>query len=445
MHIRNRFKFTSVLSVVTTALLATALLIAPAFAQDFTYKMGSSTVDVTPAIGVPLAGYGSKDRRIVPWDIFNKHRYAHFLKPSEGVLDPIRAKSMVIELGSKRVLLISLDTVGTDSSVVNEIKKFAAPLGIQHVIVSATHTHSGPGALSKNGFYAVLAMDRFVPSVYKKFINGIKQSVLEAVATLEPVRLYRTDFSAVRFQRNRRGNPEQLDPTAHLLFGRNSKNEIVGGFVNYGVHPTVLEESNLKFSADFAGGIERQMTRRLQSKNTILFINAMEGDVSPNLDGGYDEIEPKGREFADLAAAAIPAAVELPKRIEARSGNFVMPKGKLRLDNCIPKMPKWLKKLAIGGQKWFPRGYELTHLFLGDVLLMTWPGEATVELGVVAQQIAQRYGVPHAWNLGLSNGYMGYFLTEADYNEKGYEVCVSYHGPKAGAHLLGSHETLLKF
>lgn len=412
------------------------------------YKMGSAAVDITPPIGTPLAGYGGKDRRIIPWDFFNRHRYAHYLKPSTGVLDPIRAKSVVIELEQgetrKRALILSLDTVGTDDVFVGKIRKVAKSYGIDHVLVTATHTHSGPGALSKNKFYQLLAMDRFVPEVFEQVMRGTVQSITEAVVALEPVTLWRTQFSAMGFQRNRRGNVDSLDPWANLLIGRNAANQIVGGFVNYGVHPTVLGESNLQFSADLAGGFERQITRRLNSKGPVLFVNSVEGDVSPVVEGGYEKIDSRSAEFANLAADALKSAVHLPERMESRTGHFKMPKGKLRLDTCAESLPKFLRKISIGNSKWFPRGFELTHLWLGDVLLMTWPGEATVELGLQVRRIAKEYGISQAWNVGLANGYLGYFLSEADFADKGYETCVSYHGPRAGSVLIQQHERLLK-
>jgi hypothetical protein len=182
----------------------------------------------------------------------------------------------------------------------------------------------------------------------------------------------------------------------------------------------------------------------MNSKNNILFINSVEGDVSPVVDGGYAQIDPRAAEFADLAAQSITAAVEIPQRMVSKTGHFEMPKGKLRLDTCAESLPKWIRKISIGNKKWFPRGFELTHVELGDVLLMTWPGEATVELGVDAQRLANEAGYANAWNIGLANGYLGYFLSEADFADKGYETCVSYHGPKAGRTLLEQHQRLLR-
>lgn len=429
-------------ALVTAFSLATA---APARAADpATWMMGSSTVDVTPPVGVPLAGYGGKERRILPFDLFNKHKYAHFLKPSEGVLDPIRSKAVVLTLGDKKVLFLSVDAIGVENVFFNDVKAHGAALGIQHFIISATHTHSGPGALGQNAFYAILATDRYVPSVYRNFLKGVKQSITEAAAMQEPVRLYRADFTANGFSHNRRNHPEQIDPVAHLLFGRNAKNEIVGGLVNYGVHSTVLGEDNLKFSADFAGGIERQLTRRLGSKNTFLFMSGPEGDVSPSVEN-YADIDVKGAAFAELAASAIAGAVEVPRSIRHRTGQFRMPKGKIRLEQCGLKLPKPLRKLAIGGAKLFPRNFELTQLELGDILMVTWPGEPTVELGTEARQVAASFGYANLWNMAVSNGYMGYFLTEHDWAEGDYEVCVSYHGQQAGRILVNSHTELLKF
>jgi len=75
--------------------------------------------------------------------------------------------------------------------------------------------------------------------------------------------------------------------------------------------------------------------------------------------------------------------------------------------------------------------------------MMTWPGEATTDLGFQLRDRAAAAGYADAWNLGLTNGYMGYFVTPEEFAVGGYEVCVAYHGSKAGVKLLEAHQALL--
>lgn len=416
-------------------------------AQAQTYRMGTATVDVTPRTGVPLAGYGGVDRRIVPWDFFQRFRYAHFFKPSKGVHDPIRSKAMVVELGSERILFVSIDVVGVDKDFMADLRRYAEDVGIQHIVISATHTHSGPGALGRNAFYSVLATDRFEPKVYGRFLNGVLDSIDAALASLKPVRLYSADFTADGMQRNRRDRPGVFDPIAHLLIGKDESGGVVGGMLNYAIHPTVFGEENLHFSADVGGGLERALKARLGSQGDILFVNGAEGDVSPNIDDGFEGIERKSAGFAEAAAQAIAGASEMPMHLKVRKGWFRMPRAKLALGACGKKIKKLLGKLRIPlGRRSFPVDFELSQIELGNALMMTWPGEPTTDLGLESQQIAREAGYAGtAWNLGLTNGYMGYFVTESEYDAGGYEVCVAYHGKKAGRTILNNHRELLRW
>src|SRR5687767_8072974 len=89
------------------------LTIGPAFASGTTAaEVGIAAIDITPAIGVPLGGYGGGARRLVPYDNKHKYPYCTFLAPSTGVRDPIRSKAMVIRKDGKKLAFISLDVIG---------------------------------------------------------------------------------------------------------------------------------------------------------------------------------------------------------------------------------------------------------------------------------------------------------------------------------------------
>ena len=58
------------------------------------YSVGSHTIDVTPPVGVYLAGYGGRHT------------------PSDGVYHPLRAVSTVIDDGQGPLLLVSFEWLG---------------------------------------------------------------------------------------------------------------------------------------------------------------------------------------------------------------------------------------------------------------------------------------------------------------------------------------------
>ena len=407
--------------------------------------VGTAAYDITPPIGVPLAGYGGPDRRMFP-DLFNKHKYATYLKPSTGKHDPIRAKAFIIKNRNHAVLFMSLDLIGVDYPFYREIKAYAHTLGINDVFMSGTHTHSGPGALSRSWIFQIIAADRFVKSVYEQVMAGTKQAVDLAYQNLEHARLYQSKFEVSGVQRNRRDRPGHFDPAARMMTAINDRNEVLGGLINFAIHPIALGESNLEFTADFAGGVERHVKEKLKAKGEFLFMNGAEGDVSIEVDG-FEGIETHGARFGEAAAASMITALPMGEEWSTRSNSFYLPKAGLALWACDEKhlKPIFGKKFRFPiGRRALPTRTEVSEIEFSDgTLMMTWPGEATTDLGFQLRERAAAAGYQDAWNLGLTNGYMGYFVTPEEFAEGGYEVCVAYHGSKAGVKLLEAHQALL--
>src|SRR5262245_15628290 len=111
-------------------LLASIIWLSPAcFAVAEDFKAGAAKVDITPPIGFPMWGYGARHDR-----------------PSEGVLDSLRARALVLAVGRERIALVSLDlgrapTRQATSAIRARVKKEA---GVQHIFLVASHTHHGP-------------------------------------------------------------------------------------------------------------------------------------------------------------------------------------------------------------------------------------------------------------------------------------------------------------
>lgn len=408
-------------------------------------KVGISSVDITPEVGTPLGGYGGSGRRLKHFlDWGNQYPLATYLKPSTGIIDPIRSKAMVVQGHHHKFLFVSLDVVGITVDVYTELKKRLKHLNFSEILISATHTHSGPGALSKSFLWQVMAMDKFHRQIYEQFLEGIVASVEDAHRNMEPATLHTTKFEVPEIHRNRRDRPGHMDSEARILLAKDAQNEIIGGMVNFAIHGCALGSSNLLFSADVAGGIERHMEKlisRFQNKiPTILFINGAEGDVS-QAHGGIEGIELTGIQFAVKAALALQELKPVSPLLSYSRIDKKLNRPKINLQKCDATK----KEISIAvPAKMLPRVASLWQMQLGDIHILTFPGEATTDIGFAAKDLARKYGAHNPWIFGLTNGHMGYFVTPAEYQDGGYESCVSFHGAKAGIHLLEAHEDLLK-
>ena len=93
-----------------------------------TLEAGAARVDITPPIGHPMWGYAARHDA-----------------PSEGVLEPLHARALVLTVGKESIALVSLDlgrapTRKSTEAIRARVKKAA---GIEHVFLVASHTHHG--------------------------------------------------------------------------------------------------------------------------------------------------------------------------------------------------------------------------------------------------------------------------------------------------------------
>src|SRR4029077_20070336 len=146
------------------AILCLFFLIERSKADDL--AAGAAKIDITPPIGFPMWGYGQRhDAKCV------------------GVLDPLQARALVLELGGKRIALVSLDLGRAPTRATTAaIRKRVAAEGITEVFLVGSHTHHGP----------VLEMDGW-PTKDKPYSaeleNKLVQVILEAKKACQPARL----------------------------------------------------------------------------------------------------------------------------------------------------------------------------------------------------------------------------------------------------------------
>ena len=92
------------------------------------FTVGVAQRDITPGKPMPMWGYGARHDRL-----------------SEGVLDPLRVKALVIEAASAKLAIVGLDLGrGPTPVMMDRIRTAVAPRGIAQVLICGSHTHHGP-------------------------------------------------------------------------------------------------------------------------------------------------------------------------------------------------------------------------------------------------------------------------------------------------------------
>jgi hypothetical protein len=226
-------------------------------------RAGFAKIPITPPLGVELAGYG-----------------VYLERRATEVHDDLFARGLVLEDDAgERVLLLSLDLVGLSwelSEAIAAQAADAAGLDVERVLVSSTHTHSGPAPLPMEGW------GQMVPSYVESIPVQCAAVATEAIATLHPVRIG-TAQSTVRgfgFNRVRRNGP--IDRNLHVMRIDSLSGTPEAVLFSHGCHPVTIDrrtDAGSAISADWPG----QVARRLHEEGygEALFRLGVCGDIDP--------------------------------------------------------------------------------------------------------------------------------------------------------------------
>ena len=104
-----------------------------AAAEDRALRAGAAASNITPPLGALIVGG------------FNPF-------PAVSVHDELHARGLVLDNGAARLAIVVSDNVGIPRSVFDDAKRTIREktgIPVENLLMSATHTHSGPSARGK--------------------------------------------------------------------------------------------------------------------------------------------------------------------------------------------------------------------------------------------------------------------------------------------------------
>ncbi len=242
--------------------LAVAACSFSAFAADF--NAGIAKRDITPTKPMPMWGYGDRHAAL-----------------STGVIDPLYAKALVLETGETKLAIVTLDIGrGPTPAMMERIRPAVAEqAGVDHVLISGSHTHHGPviELLDKPGQGA----DAFPDAVAyaRAFERLIIEVIVEAAKKPVPAKIGWAS-AEVKMNRNRQTKiepkPTDSELTVIRIDGEDGKSLAV--MVNYTAHPTMLPGEDLRFSAEYPGHMMDAVEAALGAQ--CMFLQGASGDMS---------------------------------------------------------------------------------------------------------------------------------------------------------------------
>lgn len=276
-------------------LIFAALLGLPAHGFASTYLIGTGMYDITgPAAQCGMMGYSMPDQ------------------VTEGIHMRLRSRAFVVvdPQSGKRVAFVVAETgiipQGITQAVVKKLlNKYHGLYTDQNVAISASHTHSGPGAYSHYALYN-LSMFGFDEKHFNAVAEGIYQSIVRAHNNLRPgdIRINWGEInncgwnrSPLAYEENPAGEKARYDSntdtTMTLLRFISADGSDLGTVNWYAVHPTSMGNTNKLISSDNKGYasylFEKRMGTDYAASNTFVAAFAINnaGDVSPNIFWGY--------------------------------------------------------------------------------------------------------------------------------------------------------------
>lgn len=259
------------------------------------YLVGVGKSDITdPAIGLGMQGMANKNQR------------------TTGIESRLYAKAFVVVDPDplKRVVITSTDlwsgTQIVKQEVVHRLQKIHGPdlYLMDNVLISGTHTHSGPGGYSHYYLYnhslgGPNNMGGFDQHNFECIVSGIVSAIQQAHSQLAPGKIYVNQGAIKDCGRQRSPaaylqNPEPernqynrdtddqmlLLKFVHLI---DSTEKPIGILNWYAIHPTDRGQYNTLVTGDNKGNAAERFEEASREPIIAAFANANCGDVSGNV------------------------------------------------------------------------------------------------------------------------------------------------------------------
>lgn len=444
-----------ILLYIRAVLLCYVVCLLPLSATEL--RVGLAHVEITPPPGAPMAGY-------------------YFNRAADGVHDPLLAKALVLERNGVRLAMVSCDLLSMPGEVAREARALVAEsLGIPpgHVMISATHTHTGPVLLLGQIRYNLDGEMQRIGEQYTRELPGrIRDAVAQAASSLQPATAFMTRGREDSLTFNRRfwmkdgsvgWNPGKRNPNivraagpidgeVPTLYFETAGGKPLAAYVNYALHLDTVGGQH--YSADYPYTLARTLEQARGEGFFTLFTLGAAGNLN-HIDVSTTRSQKGNGEAARigsvLAAAVLKALHEMEPvadgELKASTRTVALPLAGIapgELDNArttaatfgrpdaapFLELVKANRIVAVADRKGQPMEAEVQVFSIGrDVAWVALPGEIFAELG-----LAIKLASPFTWTsiVTLANDNPGYIPDRKAHAQGAYEAISARVAPGSG-------------
>jgi len=418
-------------------------------------RAGAATVDITPQI-FPINMPGG----------FSANA-------AESAHDPLHARALVLDDGTTTIAMVVVDNLGAGPDVLDEVKALAASrtgMDPAKMLISSTHTHSGPSLNTRSAEAAAYWM---------LFVEGTADAIIKAHAALRPAAFGAAAHPLPDEVFNRRwflkpgkmppnpfGKLDQVkmnpgtssevldrpagptDPDITVISVQDTKRKPIALFANYALH-YVGGMPKGQLSADYFGEFARIMPSRMGGNESFVAMmsNGASGDIN-NIPFGvtrpprepFEQIRIVAQKAADTAWLAqrkiekhqtdvrlgtrqreITLRYRRPSAEQVAEARAVLVvKDKDAVEN-LPRLAQNYARNVVAAveQPEETIKVQLQAMRIGDLAVCGIPFETLVEIGL---DLKKRSPFPQTMVIGLANGRHGYLPTPEQHALGGYET-----------------------
>ncbi len=382
-------------------------------------RMGTASVDITPAEPVQMHGYASRK------DL------------SKSIHDPLSARVTAFESDGKRLVLVSTDILGFYNGTADDFCRVICEkyeLAPGELFLSAIHTHAAPtmaldekAAHANNVKYTAGLREKLVTTIGKA-LDGLAPVKMGAGVGHCPIGANRRElvFDAQGNSEIRLGrNPYGLTDKEVLVLKIASADKTTAILFNYAAHATCLGPHNYAISGDIIGIAEQFVENICGPSLMAPAFTGASGNIDPwfRVLPGFDTREGWIPEPVLLGTFLGEEIVHISEQIEPSVTD-------VRIASAFAALE--LPGKATGGVEVAkdcpPTTLNLAVARVGDIGFVGLGAEVLTEIGMAIKEASP---FEHTFIITHCNGTVGYMPAKQFYIEGGYEVRSSPFAPAA--------------
>ncbi len=378
---------------------------------------GMGKAELTPPMGVELAGYGY-----------------YLNRRAAQVLDPLYARALYVKTDAEKWLLVSCEVLGLSRQIVDEVKRALYEKGLSdaQIMIVSIHTHTGPALKYHEGCGGV------DPEFVKTVAGKIIRACLEAIGDARPVTALYGAFSPLMgdYAYNR-ACPE--GPVDHMVRGfilkRGGARPIAAA--SFACH-AVSRGRVSGVSADYPGALNALLEKRGYEP---IYLNGLCGDIDPFVAPEQDRDERLNAFAAAIETAFFKNLTSLSLTLSAGRLSFTLLHEKVTreqirsaADAAVARAGGETEAAAHVARIWekemlekfdrleFQEEISVSFTKLGDRLVLALPFEGFTQIGV---HLRERLNAPETMVLGCAEELLGYLPTRDDIKRGAYAALES--------------------